>query len=98
MADASDHIHLTVSGRRLEVLVEGPVGAPGLVFHVGTPSAVVPFRPLSEVAARHGLRLIMWSRPGYGDSEPAHGRSVADIAGDATAVLDEFGISEFVTV
>ena len=94
----ADYVHLTVSGRHLEVLVEGPAGAPGLVFHVGTPSAAAPFRPMSEVAARHGLRLVMWSRPGYGDSDPAHGRSVADVAGDATAILDELGIGEFVTV
>ena len=51
-AMTDQHLTLTISGRRLEVLVEGAEGAPGLVFHSGTPSAAVRFAPLSEVAAR----------------------------------------------
>ena len=98
MTGATNHLQVTVSGRRLEVLVEGPAGAPGLVFHSGTPSAALPFRPLTEAAAVHGLRLVTWSRPGYGDSEPSPGRSVADVAADTAAVLDELGIDEFVAV
>src|SRR5690348_11857080 len=95
----TDREHLlTISGRRLEVLVEGPEGAPGLVFHSGTPSAAVRFPPLSEVAAAHGLRLVTWSRPGYAGSDPAPGRSVADVVADTTAVLDALGVGEFVTI
>src|SRR5690348_3773916 len=95
----TDREHLlTISGRRLEVLVEGPEGAPGLVFHSGTPSAAVRFPPLSEVAAAHGLRLVTWSRPGYAGSDPAQGRSVADVAADTAAVLAALGMGEFVTV
>jgi pimeloyl-ACP methyl ester carboxylesterase len=89
---------LTVSGRRLDVLTDGPAGAPALVFHSGTPSAALPFRPLTEAAAAHGLRLVTWSRPGYGGSEAAPGRSVADVASDTAAVLDALGIDEFVTI
>ena len=80
--DATD-VYTTVSGR-LEVLTEGPAHGRALVFHSGTPSAALPFRPLTEVARAQGLRLITWSRPGYGGSEPAPGRSVADVASDTT--------------
>jgi pimeloyl-ACP methyl ester carboxylesterase len=97
-AMTDQHLTLTISGRRLEVLVEGAEGAPGLVFHSGTPSAAVRFAPLSEVAARHGLRLVTWSRPGYAGSDPAPGRSVADVAADTAAVLDQLGVDDFVTI
>jgi pimeloyl-ACP methyl ester carboxylesterase len=89
---------LTVAGRRLEVLAAAPGRGRALVFHSGTPSAAVPFAPLVEAAADAGLRLVTWSRPGYGDSGPAPGRTVADVAADAAAVLDELGTGEFVTL
>jgi pimeloyl-ACP methyl ester carboxylesterase len=95
--DAS-YLYTTVSGRRLEVLTDGPAYVRALVFHSGTPSAALPFRPLTEAAGAQGLRLITWSRPGYGGSEPAPGRSVADVASDTTAVLDALAIDEFVTL
>ncbi len=92
------HVLMTVSGRRLDVLTDGPAGAPALVFHSGTPSAALPFRPLTEAAAAHGLRLVTWSRPGYGGSDAAPGRSVADVASDTAAVLDALAIDEFVSL
>lgn len=94
--DATD-LYTTVSGR-LEVLAEGPATGRALVFHSGTPSAALPFRPLTEAVVAQGLRLITWSRPGYGDSEPVPGRSVADVAADTEAVLDELGVDEFVAL
>jgi pimeloyl-ACP methyl ester carboxylesterase len=92
------HVLMTVSGRRLDVLTDGPAGAPALVFHSGTPSAALPFRPLTEAATAHGLRLVTWSRPGYGGSDAAPGRSVADVASDTAAVLDALAIDEFVSL
>jgi pimeloyl-ACP methyl ester carboxylesterase len=94
--DATD-VYATVSGR-LEVLTEGPAHGRALVFHSGTPSAALPFRPLTEAAGAQGLRLITWSRPGYGNSEPAPGRSVADVAADTAAVLDALAVEEFVAL
>ena len=38
-----------------------------------------------------GLRYVAWSRPGYGDSTRKAGRSIADVADDAAAVLDWLG-------
>jgi pimeloyl-ACP methyl ester carboxylesterase len=87
-----------VAGRQLDVLMAGRGLPRTLVFHSGTPSAALPFPPLIEAAADSGVRLVTYSRPGYGESSPARGRSVADAAADTAAVLDVLGIGEFVTL
>lgn len=69
-----------------------------LVFHWGTPCAAVWFEPLATAAARAGLRLVMYSRPGYAGSTPRPGRSVAHAAADVAAVLDALGADTFVTL
>jgi pimeloyl-ACP methyl ester carboxylesterase len=96
----SDYVSLTtVDGRSLEVLTGGdPAGFP-LLFHGGSPSAALPYEPIDRAAREAGLRLITYSRPGYGDStayprdEP---RFVDDVA-DSAAVLDGLGVDRFVT-
>jgi pimeloyl-ACP methyl ester carboxylesterase len=85
-------------GRRLEVLVAGPGNGMPLVLHRGTPSGAVRYRPVEDAAARRGLRTVVWSRPGYGDSTARPGRSVADVAADTAAVLDALGAGRFVTL
>ena len=53
----------------------------------------------TEAAAAKGLRLIGYSRPGYGDSTPrAAGATVADDATDVATILDHLGYDRFVTV
>jgi pimeloyl-ACP methyl ester carboxylesterase len=84
-------------GRVLEVLSDDSGDEP-LVFHWGTPCAAVWFEPLATAAARAGLRLVMYSRPGYAGSTPQPGRSVADAAADVAAVLDALGADTFVTM
>lgn len=85
-------------GRTLEYVAEGPADGFPLVLHHGTPSAGVLFEPMVAAAAEQGLRLIQPSRPGYGDSTPRPGRSVADVTGDVAQLLDALGHDEFVTV
>jgi pimeloyl-ACP methyl ester carboxylesterase len=85
-------------GRRLEVLVAGPDKGMPLVYHYGTPSAAVPAPRAFDEAAKRGLRTVVFSRPGYGESTPRPGRSVADVAADTAAVLDALGADRFVTV
>ncbi|MGK5678215.1 alpha/beta fold hydrolase [Actinoplanes sp. URMC 104] len=85
-------------GRTLEYLVEGPPGGLPLVLHHGTPSGAVRLAPVFESAARHGLRLVLASRPGYGGSSPHPGRRVADVAADTAALLDSLGAAHFVTI
>ena len=84
-------------GGVLEVLADSSGHYP-LVFHWGTPGAAVWFEPLATAAAQAGLRLIMYSRPGYAGSTPRPGRSVADAAADVSAVLDALGANTFVTM
>ena len=92
---------VTADGRRLEYLVGGdPAGLP-LLFHVGTPMAVRHFPPFDKSAMRHGLRLVSYSRPGYGNSMPWPSDSMptmVDDAHDTEALLDALGHERFVTV
>jgi pimeloyl-ACP methyl ester carboxylesterase len=88
----------TPDGRSLELVVAGPSEGMPLVLHHGTPGAAVTFDRLVDAAARHGLRTVVYARPGYGRSTARPGRSVADAAADVTVVLDALGAAEFVTV
>jgi pimeloyl-ACP methyl ester carboxylesterase len=88
----------TGDGRRLEYLTSGAADGRPLLFHVGTPNCAADFSLIREPAEALGLRLICYSRPGYGDSSEKPGRTVADAVSDATAVLDELGVAEFVTL
>jgi pimeloyl-ACP methyl ester carboxylesterase len=78
-------------GRELDVEVSGPAGGTPLLFHHGTPGSKVPRSGLRRAAHARGLRLVTWSRPGYGGSTRQPGRTVADVAADAAAVLDRLG-------
>jgi pimeloyl-ACP methyl ester carboxylesterase len=88
----------TSGGRTLEVLDFGPDGRLPLVFHTGTPGGLVPYEPMTDAVAGHGLRLVMYARPGYGASDPQPGRVIADAAADVAAILDHLGAGPFVTV
>lgn len=85
-------------GRKLEYLIEGPADGLPLVFHHGTPGAAVRLAPLVEAAERHGLRLVSPGRPGYGDSTPQPGRSIADVADDVAGLLDAIGADRFLSI
>jgi pimeloyl-ACP methyl ester carboxylesterase len=78
-------------GRSLDVFLDGPETGTPLVYHVGSPSAGLPFAPTVEVLAERGLRYVSFSRPGYGSSTRRAGRSVADVVVDTEAVLDAIG-------
>jgi pimeloyl-ACP methyl ester carboxylesterase len=81
-----DHV-LLPDGRRLDVRVIGPSGGVPLVFHHGTPGARTPVRALDRAAHSRGLRVVTFSRPGYGDSDRQPRRSVLDVVADTNAVL-----------
>lgn len=87
-------VHLP-DGRTLRVLEDGdPRGRPIFYLH-GTPgSRLLEERQVSE-AARLGVRLIGYDRPGYGGSTPQRGRAVADGARDVAAIADAMGVDRF---
>jgi pimeloyl-ACP methyl ester carboxylesterase len=81
----------------LEVLADDGEGLP-LVFHHGTPGAAILFEPMVTAARAVGLRLITYSRPGYGDSPARPDRTVADAAADVAEIVDSLGADRFVTL
>jgi pimeloyl-ACP methyl ester carboxylesterase len=82
----------TPDGRTLAVEDAGdPAGHPVLV-HEGTPDGRHLYGPWVADAARRGLRLIGYDRPGYGGSTPQPGRSIADCAADVRAICATLGI------
>jgi pimeloyl-ACP methyl ester carboxylesterase len=86
-------------GRALQAIVAGADAGELVVLHHGTPgSAREIYPPHAAAASARGLRLALYARPGYGDSERAEGRSVTDCAADAAAVADALGAERFFTV
>ncbi len=88
--ETPDHV-LLPDGRRLDLYVSGPADGLPLVFHHGTPGAATPVRVIERAAHERGLRVVITSRPGYGDSTPRPGRSVVDVVADTEAVLAAIG-------
>jgi pimeloyl-ACP methyl ester carboxylesterase len=84
--------------RSIEVLVGGDPDGFGLLCHGGSPSAVAEYQPLDDAARSSGLRLVTYSRPGYGASTPRPAAGCyADDVEESLAVLDHLGIGEFLT-
>ena len=89
----------TRDGRLLAVEDRGdPAGWPVLVHH-GTPSSrwAAFYGPWANDAAARGLRLISFDRPGYGESSPRRGGTIADTADDVRAICAELAIERLVT-
>lgn len=84
-------------GRALDVRVAGPADGPALLFHHGTPGSALPAREMLRSATAQGLRLVTYSRAGYGGSSRNADRSVADVVPDMTQVLDHLGVQRCVT-
>jgi pimeloyl-ACP methyl ester carboxylesterase len=81
----------TSGGRQLDLRESGPAGGVPLVFHHGTPGSGVPVQAMARAASARGLRLVTFSRAGYGGSTRNPGRSVADVVPDVEAILDHLG-------
>jgi pimeloyl-ACP methyl ester carboxylesterase len=56
-----------------------------------------PFAAWIEDVERRGARLISYDRPGYGGSDPAPDRTVADAAHDTAVILDALDVERCVT-
>jgi pimeloyl-ACP methyl ester carboxylesterase len=85
-------------GRKLAFVQRGAEdGVPVIVCH-GTPGSRRTRHPDPEIYERHGVRMVVYDRPGYGESDPHIGRSVADAAPDIEAIADELGFDRFAVV
>jgi len=80
----------TPDGRTLRVEVSG-AGERVVVAHLGTPNGGVLYEPWIEDAARRGLTLVTYDRPGYGGSTRLKARAVADCAEDVRAISRALG-------
>jgi pimeloyl-ACP methyl ester carboxylesterase len=95
----NERIRITMpDGRQLDTFLAGPEDGTTLLFHHGSPASGLPAASFVDAVTSRGLRYIGWSRPGYGDSTRQAGRSVADVAADAAAVLDSIGADQAYTV
>ena len=82
----------TPDGRTLAVEDAGDRDGRPVMVHVGTPNSRHLYgRTVADATAR-GLRLISYDRPGYGESTPQPGRTMADCADDARAIRQALGI------
>ena len=83
-------------GRLLDVQDAGGDGEV-LLFHHGTPGSVTQIPQMVAAAGRAGLRMVTYSRAGYGASSRHSGRSVADVVTDMEQVLDHLEADRCVT-
>ena len=81
----------TPDGRSLDVEVSGPEDGVPLLFHHGTPGSIVPIGALKRGTEARSLRLVTWSRPGYGSSTRRAARRIVDDADDVAVLLDHLG-------
>lgn len=91
------HEVTTDDGRTLAVVEAGAADGPVVLSQHGTPGGGRLYRTEVEGAERLGLRLLAYSRPGYGSSTPHPGRTVVDAAADVAAIMDALGAERFAT-
>ena len=84
-------------GRDLEYEVSGPAGALPFVLHHGTPGCTIAPPEIERAVLAAGLRLVTYSRPGYGRSTRRQGRLMVDAAEDVRQLLDRLGAARCVT-
>lgn len=81
-------------GRNLDYCVNGPQDGFPLVFIHGTPGAGIPVPNLVNACAKKGIKVIGFSRAGYGGSTRNKGRQVVDSVADIKSLLDHLGVEK----
>jgi pimeloyl-ACP methyl ester carboxylesterase len=93
--DDSAHFIETVDGRRLAYCEFGsPSGRPIIYCH-GFPSSRREAMLMHAAALEVDARLIAPDRPGYGDSDPAPERGIADWSEDIAQLADRLSLDQF---
>lgn len=83
-------------GRHLDYLVYGPEDGIPLIWIHGTPSGYLPIPELLTTCENKGIKLITFSRAGYGRSTRNKGRQVVDIVADIQALNQHLGVERCV--
>src|SRR6202051_4122253 len=84
-------------GRTLAVQEGGDPNGTPVLAHNGTPNSRQLYARHVVDAAARGIRLISYDRPGYGESDPQPGRTVASAADDVRTICSALGISRLAT-
>ena len=79
-------------GRVVDYLVSGDTAGFPLIWIHGTPSSYVGYKDMQEVCGRKGIKLITFSRAGYGGSSRHAGRNVVDAVPDVQALADHLNV------
>ena len=84
---------ITLSDGRLLCYREyGPAGGlPIIYFHFGLSASMLPPAAAASVA-RHGVRVIAFERPGYGQSDPRGDYTLDGIAADVDQLRNKLGL------
>jgi pimeloyl-ACP methyl ester carboxylesterase len=80
------------NGRRIDYLLSGAQDGFPLVFTHGTPASYHADPVLTATCEKKGVKLITFSRAGYGGSSRHKGRRVLDSVADIRALLDHLGV------
>jgi pimeloyl-ACP methyl ester carboxylesterase len=92
-----EHRITAADGRTLAIQEAGDPDGKPVLAHNGTPNSRQIYAPVAADAAARGIRLISYDRPGYGESDPQPGRTVASCAGDVRDICAALGISRLAT-
>lgn len=91
----TDHTIRLPDGRLLAYAEYGhPKGKPVFYFH-GLPGSRLQPKLAGSAAARPGVRIIAFDRPGFGLSDFQPARKIGDWPADVTAAADSLGIDRF---
>jgi pimeloyl-ACP methyl ester carboxylesterase len=91
----SDHILVREDGRRVAWSEWGdPRGPATLLLHRNPGSRLLDPNP----AATAGVRLITHDRPGYGRTDPVDDPTVAAVAADVRAIVDELHLDDVAVI
>lgn len=85
----------TRDDRVLRVVEAGDPGGEPVLVHHGTPSSATLAGWWVDDASARGIRLVGFDRAGYGGSDRHAGRTVADVAADASVIADALGVGQF---
>lgn len=82
-------------GRRLGVATYGAANGPAVVYCHGFPASRLEGAFAHEAGERIGARIIAFDRPGYGLSDFAPRRRIADWPADVIDAADSLGLERF---
>jgi pimeloyl-ACP methyl ester carboxylesterase len=94
MEEVRTHVLETDRG---EILVEdgGRLDGLAVVVHPGSPGSRLLYGAGTQLAARCGLRVLSFDRPGYGSRPAVPGRTIADTAVETGMIADRLGLERF---